>query len=136
MFEMSNKKIENIMLVIVFLIAIILSFYYKKKKTKSVTENEYKSSLESVTILDNQLILEDYKRTYNAIVDCSKFEKDQNIIDYKLKESNDVIVRYAFYYISKGLVIFRIQAFFNPSANQIRKYSSEIVMSLIRQKAS
>ena len=96
---MSNKKIkiENIMLVIVFLIAIILSFYFVIKKTKTVTENEYKSSLESVTILDNQLILEDYKRTYNAIVDCSKFEKDQNIIDYKLKESNDVIVRYAFY---------------------------------------
>ncbi len=94
---MNNKIVENIISVIVFFVVIILSFYFTVEKSKDSVEKLYRSPLQSVTILGNNIKLEEEKRTYSAIVDCSKYEENTQIIDYKLKVKNDVIVRSNFY---------------------------------------
>ena len=94
---MNNKAVEIIISVIVFLVILILSFSFTIEKTKEETEKLYESPLTKVTILENNISLEPEKRTYNAIVDCSKYEENTPIIDYKLSTKRDVIVRSKFY---------------------------------------
>ena len=94
---MKNKIIENIITVVVFIVILVLSFSFTVEKSKEATEKLYESPLERVTILGNTINLEEDKRTYLAIVDCSKYEENVQIIDYKLYTKNDVIVRSNFY---------------------------------------
>jgi len=95
---MKNKNIETIISVIVFIFVIILSFSFTIEKSKEATEKLYASPLTSVTILNNKIILEEDKRTYNAIVNCSTIEENTQIISYNLRvKSNDVIVKSNFF---------------------------------------
>lgn len=94
---MNNKIIETIITVIVFFAILILSFSFTIEKSKEETEKLYLSPLKSVSILGNQLTLEEDKRTYSAVVNCHNYEENTQIIDYKLKTENDVIVRSNFY---------------------------------------
>ena len=95
---MNNKNIEKIFSVIVFIVVLILSFSFAVEKSKEDTEKLYESPLTSVTILDNKITLQPEKRTYNAIVDCNKYEENTSIINYKLRvKATDVVVNSLFY---------------------------------------
>ena len=94
---MNNKIVENLISVIVFLAVVVLSFSFTVEKSKEQVEKQYSSPLTRVTILENNIILEEDERTYNAVVDFSKYEENTQIIDYKLNTKNDVIVRSHFY---------------------------------------
>ena len=92
------KKLETIIIVIVFIVVLILSFSFTYEKGKEIGAEEYKSPLESVTILNNKIKLEENKRTYNAIVDCSNYGSYAELIQYKLSDkSYNATVNTTFY---------------------------------------
>lgn len=94
---MNNKVVENIITVVVFIVILILAFSFTVEKSKEATEKLYKSPLARVTILDNTLNLEEDQRTYIAVVDCSQYEENTQVIDYKLNAKYDVNVSSYFY---------------------------------------
>ena len=94
---MNNKVVENIITVVVFIVILILAFSFTVEKSKEATEKLYKSPLARVTILDNTLNLEEDQRTYIAVVDCSQYEENTQVIDYKLNAKYDVSVSSYFY---------------------------------------
>ena len=83
-------KTENKILMIIIIVALIMSLYivytnlnpYKEKYLLTI------NPFSEITILDNKVILKDNQKLYKQTIDCTNLEINQQILFYKLKDTN------------------------------------------------
>ncbi len=101
---MKDSFIKTIIITIVFIVLIVLSFSLSKKQNDEIEEKQITNPLKKVTILDYTVDLKDNQREYSFTTDCSKYEVNNQVINYELNNQNDpVSVSSHFYQNDKEL---------------------------------
>ena len=101
---MRDGLLKNVLTIIALILVVALSFSFEKKDSEKKEEQARYYPLKSVTIMGNKVAISDELQEYNITIDCSKYELNNQIINYELKNDNNKVEISSLYYKDGSLI--------------------------------